>query len=711
MNFARFLQFWRREHPPEKALRTKRNLICKWVTVLSAGLVVLAIAYASDTRHFMPGPITTAHGTLERCTDCHSNISKGQLGWLHAVITPSDPNKDSEACLTCHQMGEAARNPHGLELARLEAYVRRAKASPDAKNLATMVRMREAAFPVEGTFPEGVFCATCHKEHKGQNFDLESMADAQCHTCHAVQFDNFQANHPEFDSYPFRRRTRINFDHSGHFKKHFPEWRTKKKASEVPPTCANCHTVSASGGHMDIKPFEQICASCHLDQIVGVERATGPKGIAILTLPGLDVETLKEKNIPIGDWPEDAEGEIGPLMQLLIGRDDERRQMLKVANELDLFDLTKASDEQIAQVGKLAWEVKRLFHTLTMSGMPDLLKRIESTTGSSISEDLTAKLTASMPHDVLLSAQREWLPRLRNEVEQLPAEAGAAALQPESDEPKPEDVAVPAPARKPFTEDQSADSAADDPSTQDQSKGWRIDPFGRLIKGNKPPDEDDEAEESETDESDTDSTETDTEESEVVDAEAIDEGPPVDSEDWTKHGGWYRKDYAILYKPTGHADPFLRAWLELTSRLFGEDEDNLAVPAFKELVGKDAQGQCTKCHSIDATPNMSRLVNWNPSKLSDRESPFTLFSHEPHFGITQEKGCFTCHGISKAKGYLDTYSGRDPYTYVSNFKTVKKEVCASCHGKMQVREDCLLCHKYHVNKITTPIMSTKVPRK
>lgn len=712
MSIARYVRFWRFAEKSDRALRTKRNIISAWVAVLSAGLFILAIAYASDSRHFMPGPITTVHGTLEQCTDCHSNVSKGQFGWLHAVFAPADPDKDTKSCLTCHMMGEAARNPHGLELARLDAYVRRAEASPHASKRSTASRIREAALPVERTFPEGVFCATCHKEHNGQTFDLTAMSDAQCHTCHSVQFDDFHSSHPEFDSYPFRRRTRINFDHSGHFKKHFPEWRTKKNAKEVPPACTDCHTVSADGGHMDIKPFEQICTACHIDQITGVERATGPKGITLISLPGLDLETLKEKNVDVGEWPEDAEGEISPLMRLLIGRDEKHRNTLKVTDELDLLDLTEASDAQIAEVKTLAWEVKRLVHTLTTAGMTDFFRRIKSATGARISKDLATQLSASMPHDVLLAAQREWLPDLASEIDETPGEENedtspVFTTETVSDESSGTDAAEQEEEdaeEKPKTVSASAASAG-------QSGSWRIDPFGRLIKGNQPPEdeEDDEAEEASDQEGEGSDDEVDTADADVSENNGAEE-IEVDTEGWTELGGWYRKDFAILYRPVGHADPFLRAWLDLTSRLFAEDENNLARPAFEELTHKDAQGQCAKCHSVDATKNASRVVNWTPSSLASRESPFTLFDHRPHFGVAQKDGCFSCHGMSKAKGYLETYKGTDPYTYVPNFKQVKKETCAACHGKMQVRQDCLLCHKYHVNEIATPVLTTEVPK-
>ena len=35
----------------------------------------------------------------------------------------------------------------------------------------------------------------------------------------------------------------------------------------------------------------------------------------------------------------------------------------------------------------------------------------------------------------------------------------------------------------------------------------------------------------------------------------------VDPESWAEYGGWYRQDYAIYYRPTGHKDKFIYSWL------------------------------------------------------------------------------------------------------------------------------------------------------
>ncbi len=735
----------------------KREVVSWWLAAFTAGVLMLTIGYAADTKLFMPGPLTSSHSSLEQCSDCHSNVSKGQFGWLHTVFATADPRKDSSSCLTCHKMGEdVAHNPHGLEMSKLDAYVREIKAQAGAKTLPVKARVRKAVLPVDSTFKDGVFCATCHKEHQGGDVKLKDMADAQCHTCHQVQFESFNADHPDFDKYPFRRRTRVNFDHSGHFKKHFPEWKAKKEnAGTTPDSCAGCHTVSAQEGHMNVKPFAESCAACHLGQIVGTERATGPKGVAMLMLPGVDVATFREKKIDIGKWPDESEAELSSLMKLLIGRTEKGRKILADTNELDLLDLTQATPEQIAQVGNLVWEVKYLFHALTNSGTVDILKQLDSAEQTPIDKQLLTNLTASLPRDVLIGALRDWLPGLPEEIARRGDEQ-RADIAPETTTSDASDKVTVDGANSDQVENATVGQVRSVPSEAtladqgkpagplvlvQQAERWRVDPFGRLIKGNQPPEEDEDEEVADepddagepddqvADDADAsddqdpvepeDSTadaEADTEADSDVEVSSDDEPQPLeldtDAETWAQFGGWYREDYSIMYRPTGHADTFLKAWLDFAAIRYSKAQGNLAASVFMELTGKDAQGQCSKCHSLDATKDQARVVKWAPSSTKTSESLFTTFSHEPHLGVVSaEKGCLTCHELSDAKGYLETYKANDPKKFVSNFAPVKKETCASCHGKKEVRQDCMLCHKYHVTDIFTPVMQTKIPEK
>jgi hypothetical protein len=58
---------------------------------------------------------------------------------------------------------------------------------------------------------------------------------------------------------------------------------------------------------------------------------------------------------------------------------------------------------------------------------------------------------------------------------------------------------------------------------------------------------------------------------------------------------------------------------------------------------------------------------------------------------------------------LKSYDQGNPLNFDSNFSGVKKEICAGCHTGNMARQDCLLCHKYHVDGVVTPMMKTKLP--
>ena len=100
-----------------------------------------------------------------------------------------------------------------------------------------------------------------------------------------VKFDSFDGDHPKFETYPFKRRTRVVYDHAAHFGKHYPELAKKDPSKRIPETCSSCHDSRDDKRIMGVAPFEQTCAGCHLDQITGKERVSGPKGIAFLALP------------------------------------------------------------------------------------------------------------------------------------------------------------------------------------------------------------------------------------------------------------------------------------------------------------------------------------------------------------------------------------------------------------------------------------------
>ena len=190
----------------------------------------------------------------------------------------------------------------------------------------------------------------------------------------------------------------------------------------------------------------------------------------------------------------------------------------------------------------------------------------------------------------------------------------------------------------------------------------------------------------------------------------------VDPESWAEYGGWYRQDFAIFYRPAGHKDKFVYSWLFLTGPRAPQGAKTPAAAVFDYLTSKDAQGSCTKCHSVDDLRGQGRVVNFAPASAKNKLGRFTNFIHEPHLGmlenrvgIQENRGCLTCHNLEKGRPYLKSYEQGDPQNRAPNFGAVKKDLCQTCHTSSMARQDCLTCHAYHVTGASTPIMNTKLP--
>jgi hypothetical protein len=664
-----------------------------------------------------------------------------------------------------------------------------------------------------------------------------------------VKFDSFDGHHPKFENYPFKRRTRIIYDHAGHFGKHFPEVAKKDPARRIPATCSTCHNSHEDKRVMAVVPFEQTCSACHLDQIIGKERVSGPKGIAFLTLPGLDLQTLKEKNASIGEWPDASEAELAPFMKVMISRDERGRALIKTVDSLNLQDLTDASDDQIKAVTNLVWEIKGLFYALISGKASDVLADLNIGSGTKLSANLVADLTASIPRDVVISAQQQWLPNLATEMangrdtsdqnqsgwstaitvtgstspeepsgsdalqaaptlspEAVISEtasvakldppvctvsilgqcllfkegedgveaAKAKAAQPEgaagkadaaneadggeerlSADEQPPAVQPEGAAGKSDTANANTDGGEGSLSADEQPPAVQLEGAARKTDtANAKPDggketlsADEQPQDKATDQTDDLLFPTEAELRAIKDAEkaAQPEGATgdaladadtaaaepqtgaapmssiesqVDAESWAEYGGWYRQDYAIFYRPTGHKDKFIYSWLFLTGPQAPKGDTSPAAAVFDFLTSKDAQGSCTKCHGVDDIQGKGRVVNFSPPSVDSKQGRFTNFIHEPHFqavgigqriGILENRGCLTCHNLEKAGPYLKSYEQGNPQNFVSNFGAMKKDLCQTCHNSSTARQDCLLCHKYHVNGVITPIMNTRIP--
>lgn len=774
--------------------KLRRDTAAQLLALASLLGVAVAFGLTAGTRFLMPGPMTSAHGGIEACSACHTNSGTGKLGWVHGLVA-GDPRADSKACLACHKMPDTAFNAHGASVDVLQKSTLQLTKIAAGRSLPPSARAQSVAFPMQDVISGGLFCATCHQEHQGSKFDLKRISDEQCRSCHVVKFDSFDGSHPNFDSYPFKKRTPIIYDHAGHFGKHYPEIAKKEPEKRIPETCASCHDSRADKRVMSVVPFEQVCAGCHLDQITGKTRASGPKGVAFLSLPGLDLETLAKKKAPLGEWPDASDAALTPFMKVMIGRNDKGRALIASVANLNLQDLGTASDEQIKSVTDLAWEIKRLLHALISGKASDVLADLNIATGAKLSPSLVADLTASLPRDVIVGAQQEWLPNLAQEIAGGPISPAAAAAKAQSNPTPP--VADEPPAPQAQQSDAGSEPATEETAAQPEGDGKvaankvKLDPptcvlrvLGACVMFKDPnatappPDTANDAAggaqkteaapvpstgqalsepmraglrdivpaaspkraENVSDKKDDLLFPTEEERRELTErrkaagsaarpargppgggAESAAEGLPadgaapmiaidsgVDPESWAEYGGWYRQDFAISYRPIGHKDKFLYSWLFLTGPQAPRGSTSPAAGVFDVLTNKDAQGACTKCHSVDDIAGKGRAVNFAQPSAQSKKGRFTNFIHEPHLGMTDERGCLTCHSLEKGQAYLKSYEQGDAHKFVPAFGAIKKDVCQTCHTSSKAGQDCLVCHKYHVDGAVTPVMSTKL---
>ena len=647
---------------PADSLRVKRGRVVRWAVVLCLGVIVYTMAGHDYGVFLSPGALSSTHGSLGRnCGACHSAHQGGPLAWLQATLTPTDGRGEDRLCLECHALQENARTPHNRSAAFLQESRQRLTQQAAGEGTASLpARVDVAQSMKDGA--DAPPCAFCHEEHQGPDAAFSRMDNQQCQSCHSLRFAGFGQGHPEFTDFPSTRRTRVVFDHVSHFGKHFEK---KELKPHVPAGCGDCHTPDGSGRRMLTAGFAPACAGCHRQDIEGEARA-GDKGVEVLTLPGLDVDTLRQRGIAIGEWPDGADAGLTPFMAFLLAADPFIAPDLAGFAEGDLLDLREADVSRLQAVGRLAWAVKSLVFELGQRGQRALEERILKSLASQspLDKDAFADLAGLLPAEVVGAAQNNWFPALAAEMAQYrsgrppPLTAGAAKREPKT---------KPAPAVKVSREDiLGAEDAAPPKLRAVQEDILGDDAQAAAESGEPRPDH-------------------------------IQE---VSSEQRVMAGGWYRQGYAVLYRPSRHADAFLHGWLQLTAAFPSLWAKNL----FGLLSKPKGPGMCTKCHSLDAGKNALR-INWH---IQPAEPPpgLTRFSHRAHFSLTDAEGCTSCHQIDKHADYLASFKGFDPKAFVGNFKPLTKAQCSDCHTEETAGNNCLACHKYHPTALVAKMPDT-----
>ncbi len=713
---------------PRPSLRTRRKRSTLAALALTVGVLAVAMG-GEEGRHFMmPNKLSAPHAGLTNCSTCHAGARVGQVDLLHRLFTAVEPRQNSNLCVTCHVMGANPFTPHTHPVEDLERLT--GKLRSDSKNWPAQSLMQRIAFPSltrsSGAEAE-IQCATCHKEHQGVFADLKAVSNQRCQTCHVSRLGSFADSHPQFAKFPYHRRPRIAFDHQSHLGKYFPDAAKAAVAGQVAPAdCSDCHQLGVRKRYMVVKSFAPMCSGCHTGDITGATQVSGPKGIGVIAVPGLDLKTLSAHGIDIGYWPKDSDAILTPFMRLLLGSSGEN--VISAVAGLDLLDLSKASDRDLARVAALAWAIKRLFNHIETTNPAAVMTPTGDKPGKQVDALQMAAMTGSMSHDVITAANIEWFKsHLQDDLQRHDRGEPTSSFTPP---PKPMPGAAnppPAAAKSKAattTKPPGATSSDDILSPGGSTAGNKDDILGADKKDGAPtPTNKDALAPSKADDilasapskddilsgdkssagnalsqiGDDSAAPKEQKASQKAEAKNSPGTAPArfDPEVWAQTGGWYREDFTIRYHPAGHADQFLQTWLDFAGRAYGAGPYHELAPIFDELAAKEAVGRCTKCHSVDEGAG-AKIVNWRPFDANAINNRFTNYSHKPHVELIGTKTCVRCHELQQTDSFLKTYEGGDPVNYTPNFTYIDKALCASCHSQQTEWENCTLCHGYHV---------------
>ncbi|MCA9217256.1 MAG: hypothetical protein KDB27_29505, partial [Planctomycetales bacterium] len=376
-----------------------------------------------------PGGLTTAHAQIlnrkvsaNRCSACHAAGDDSLADWLvpldwrHPSSDEALPRSQSRLCLHCHENSFdrlTALAPHGITVNELKELTDQAAVRSGLKNVAYE----------HSNGSKEIACSVCHKEHHGAMHNLSALTNKQCSTCHVENFHQFD-DHPEFQNWPHRRRTRIAFDHTSHQFKHFVK---DNKTFE----CQSCHVRSGEKGIRSVVSFES-CQACHEATIT----SPSSDGIAFFSIPSIDVEAFRDAGIDVGAWPDSASGDfdggLPPAMRMMLESDPKARAALRQFDApFDFLDVDRDDPAQLAAASQIVFGIKRLMQRLAL---PDTADSIDTNEIA----DLVNRIQRVIPPSVIEAAVHSWMtgqsaPRVgqvdKRHIAESPAD-GSSAVQP-----------------------------------------------------------------------------------------------------------------------------------------------------------------------------------------------------------------------------------------------------------------------------------------
>ena len=752
---------------PTLSLRARRGR-ATWM-LLAAIIGILLIVIGSNWRNTLitPGPLTTAHQgasfvgqhttddglNAENCNACHDPLEETLGLFIFGTPDSGTHTSQSRKCLECHtSLADAPMNAHGISNSNLQWLSTTAQETKSARqDISISLRLASLITGSERHPDNQLACATCHQEHNGQLFDLTHMSQNQCQSCHTKQFQSFNIGHPDFghsdtgNPFPFTRRTRIAFDHESHFKKHF---RDSKEPKFDQVNCNVCHTFSSFDSVPRIESFGTMCATCHVDSISRMP----DNPLRLYGLPSLQTEILDEEDKSVQNWPNvTKEISLSRFLLLFTSADEEystengkttKEQFeddLIIADETflqELFALDVFEDSaQLDAIQRLAQSIQRLNMQLTNGqNVSPLLARLKRMQSEKLRDtfnyaamlgqlsnpkplnkilDVIAKgdIVANRGHFTTEDGKAS-IASWKNKLEQVPQwialTQALGALE------APPDIEF----IEWFAKFDSFKKWFDSVVTIKDGR-WLATSNGRKISssswkklvGSAPG-------------YGTLDSAKDTPSKKSI----------ADFRSWllsqSKFKKWLETSYritpdawypsesprSVLYRPLGHADPFIKEWIDYTASLYFDNK--AAQQLFDDLTGRRAPnaspGRCIKCHAVDHEISLDKKsnlrVNWTRPELPRR---FTKFNHSPHLKLLN---CISCHDYNTPPAnntgenyrYKDSFRalgtngnlGTDFLTFKSNFRPLTQVDCAKCHTAKKAGNSCLICHNYHIQEFT-----------
>jgi hypothetical protein len=154
-------------------------------------------------------------------------------------------------------------------------------------------------------------------------------------------------------------------------------------------------------------------------------------------------------------------------------------------------------------------------------------------------------------------------------------------------------------------------------------------------------------------------------------------------------GGWLRDDpsLSLRYFPSGHADPWMRAWLDVLAEAASSPRREIVAlgePLLAAALKPTAPGQCGSCHRAEQSATGRWTIHWRALSTEDKPRTFTRFDHGPHVTNPQLGDCTSCHQVAVVE-----------QPDAADFVPLAKANCAECHTPRAAGDSCVQCHQYH----------------